>query len=35
MAAGGGMVYWTQHIESDFETLKKFHKGNFGDSKVI
>ena len=33
MAAGGGMVYYT--IESGFETQKTYHKGNFGDSKVI
>ena len=31
MAAGGGMVYWKQALRHK----RAYHKGIFGDSKVI
>ena len=30
-----GEEWYTENMESGFETQKKYHKGNFGDSKVI
>ena len=34
MAAGGGMVYWKQALRL-WDAKKAYHKGIFGDSKVI
>ena len=30
-----GEEWYTEHIESGFETQKTYHKGIFGDSNVI